>query len=876
MTRTRVSNGPIREGVVPLVKLNDQDCGPNGSSGKGVVPLVKLNDQDCGPNGSSGEGVVPLVKLNDQDCGPNGSSGEGVVPLVKLNDQDWGPNGSSGEGVVPLVKLNDQDCGPNRSSGEGVVPLVKLNDQDCGPNGSSGEGVVPLVKLNDQDWGPNGSSREGVVPLVKLNDQDWGPNRSSGEGVVPLVKLNYQDCGPNGSFGGGVVPSVKLNDQDFGPKRSSRENVVPLVNLEYQRIGLNGSSGNSSGQWATSDDQEDDSPIRRLAKVHMITLSGSGSDTDTNRNVVRQQNEPRLDNNRVAPTEKGACFGRPSRSGASEDDDVCFRESKCNERSNKKGQILAGDKISKSSSLYHPSDFLCAWASAQQVVPEVGYQTRKDCLSDLSLRSKPRMLTGRAFINDVGETRRFNRNESSRSPSPTVSLKNRDKERRESYLTQRLKYDYEKDDMRGYQQASRFQDSIREEGDCRSHDGEKLQRRQVFTTMYRSPEHNIPAHLPQRHMDREKYFPDPRTEIATVDHNPAFTGERRIREGIRKGWIEERNFVKENRETKPMTDWRFKGILGHATVQQRVEKPKDVVYLTRLHFNDHSDTEFSQSDDKQSRREQRIHQKGKNVLRYDRNGPSNRISKGKTNSYIHRGDDDGSDWCNGGNRRYFPLPNSHIQDDNQSDQNVTSLPRPYQLHRNERSAEGYRDIGYNTSRTPQHHRYYDQQFASSRTNRKYFSSAGLEEDQKRINKPSHQMKLEHFDGSAQVESFVTKFEICASHNNWSESEKMANLQCTLTGNAAQILWDMGAEGVTSAELVNQLRTRFGSANQTALYRTQLKCRRRQRGESLSELINDVHRLVVMAYPGPSSSMKESFACEAFLESLRWRSYSLTR
>ena len=60
---------------------------------------------------------------------------------------------------------------------------------------------------------------------------------------------------------------------------------------------------------------------------------------------------------------------------------------------------------------------------------------------------------------------------------------------------------------------------------------------------------------------------------------------------------------------------------------------------------------------------------------------------------------------------------------------------------------------------------------------------------------------------------------------------MAHLQCAMVNNAAQILWDMWSEGVAkSSDFIAQLRARYGSANQTTLYRTQLKYRRRNRGE----------------------------------------------
>ena len=130
------------------------------------------------------------------------------------------------------------------------------------------------------------------------------------------------------------------------------------------------------------------------------------------------------------------------------------------------------------------------------------------------------------------------------------------------------------------------------------------------------------------------------------------------------------------------------------------------------------------------------------------------------------------------------------------------------------------------------------------------------------------MKLEKFDGTSSIDSFLAKFEICSRHNEWSEEDRMAHLQCAMVNNAAQILWDMGSEGVAkSSDFIQQLRARYGSANQTTLYHTQLKYRRRTRGESLAALVNDIRRMVVLAYPGPTSPMKEAVACDAFLEAL---------
>ena len=133
---------------------------------------------------------------------------------------------------------------------------------------------------------------------------------------------------------------------------------------------------------------------------------------------------------------------------------------------------------------------------------------------------------------------------------------------------------------------------------------------------------------------------------------------------------------------------------------------------------------------------------------------------------------------------------------------------------------------------------------------------------------SREMKLEKYDGSTSVDSFLAKFEICSGYNGWQEEDRLAHLQCALTNEAAQVLWDLGSEAVTtSADLAEELRARFGEKSRELLYRSRLNHRRRAAGESLAELANDIRRMVALAYPGPTSPTKDAVACEAFLVAL---------
>ena len=73
---------------------------------------------------------------------------------------------------------------------------------------------------------------------------------------------------------------------------------------------------------------------------------------------------------------------------------------------------------------------------------------------------------------------------------------------------------------------------------------------------------------------------------------------------------------------------------------------------------------------------------------------------------------------------------------------------------------------------------------------------------------SRWVRPDRFDGTTSLETFLVKFENCASFNRWTEKEKLAHLWTSLQKEAAQLLWD--AQGLSYDELVNRLRKRFGS------------------------------------------------------------------
>ena len=113
---------------------------------------------------------------------------------------------------------------------------------------------------------------------------------------------------------------------------------------------------------------------------------------------------------------------------------------------------------------------------------------------------------------------------------------------------------------------------------------------------------------------------------------------------------------------------------------------------------------------------------------------------------------------------------------------------------------------------------------------------------------------------------MVTFNTTAKFNGWDEEEKLAYLRTSLTGTAVQLLWD--ADDITYDQLVKKLRDRFGAGGLEQRYRTELRCRRRQEGESIRELAQDIRRLMSQAYPGEADSrLGQHIAMDAFITAL---------
>jgi len=128
------------------------------------------------------------------------------------------------------------------------------------------------------------------------------------------------------------------------------------------------------------------------------------------------------------------------------------------------------------------------------------------------------------------------------------------------------------------------------------------------------------------------------------------------------------------------------------------------------------------------------------------------------------------------------------------------------------------------------------------------------------------MKLETYDGSGSLETFLAKFSKLAEYMQWTDTDRYYHLCASLNGIAGQVLWDAGPQA-TVTDVIGLLRTRFGNELQAERFKAELKVRRRRTGESLQQLYQDISKLVVLAHPNEGPALVNHVAKEAFVIAL---------
>ena len=108
---------------------------------------------------------------------------------------------------------------------------------------------------------------------------------------------------------------------------------------------------------------------------------------------------------------------------------------------------------------------------------------------------------------------------------------------------------------------------------------------------------------------------------------------------------------------------------------------------------------------------------------------------------------------------------------------------------------------------------------------------------------------ESYDGETDWTEYIMYFEQCAAVNGWADPVKAQFLGVRLRGLAQRYYATIPqARKVVWANVCADLARRFAPAANERQYKAQFKSRRRQPGESLAQLADDLRRMVARAYP----------------------------
>src|SRR6266516_1225864 len=117
--------------------------------------------------------------------------------------------------------------------------------------------------------------------------------------------------------------------------------------------------------------------------------------------------------------------------------------------------------------------------------------------------------------------------------------------------------------------------------------------------------------------------------------------------------------------------------------------------------------------------------------------------------------------------------------------------------------------------------------------------------------------------SEHFENFLARFENFATYFKWTEADKLFHLRNSLPLKTGNILWD-GEKYKDVPELITLLQNRFGSSNQTEMYRMELNARRRGPKETLQSLYLDIKRLLALAHKNASEETLDSIGIDKFV------------
>ena len=129
------------------------------------------------------------------------------------------------------------------------------------------------------------------------------------------------------------------------------------------------------------------------------------------------------------------------------------------------------------------------------------------------------------------------------------------------------------------------------------------------------------------------------------------------------------------------------------------------------------------------------------------------------------------------------------------------------------------------------------------------------------------VRAQIYDGSTSWRDYLSQFVRVAGLNGWGR-QPLDHLWVHLAGTALSFVRGLPREQQDSFEALSAaLDRRFGAERLSAIHKAELMGRRRQRGETLGALGQDIRRLTSCAYPSFPQRALEEMAVERFMDAL---------
>lgn len=125
-----------------------------------------------------------------------------------------------------------------------------------------------------------------------------------------------------------------------------------------------------------------------------------------------------------------------------------------------------------------------------------------------------------------------------------------------------------------------------------------------------------------------------------------------------------------------------------------------------------------------------------------------------------------------------------------------------------------------------------------------------------------------FSGKTSWSAYLKQFEMVAELNQWTEVVKGIKLATSLQGQALGVFDNLSEKNKANFESLSAaLEHRFGDEMQKELNRTKLRTRIQKKGETLSELGEDIEKLVRRVYGNSSEDLIETLVVENFIQAI---------